>query len=309
MNIQEWLLQLGTVPTIMQSRLLYSVTALIVLYIIRWVSIILLHRFNRDVRQNYYLRSVINWLFFVVLLFVLGWLWIENIQSFATFFGLLSAGLAIALKDPIDNLAAWFFIVLNKPFQVGNRIQIGEHAGDVIDIGLFQFTINEIGNWVDADQSTGRIIHIPNAKVFSESQANYNRGFKYIWNEIGVLVTFESDWKKAKEILVNVATHYTAVVLPEDVEFEMKQQLNKAAQRHMLFYRILTPKVYTTVKDSGVMLSMRYLCQPQKRRDSEEIIWEHILEDFAKHEDIDFAYPSIRYYDNVKEGKEGTKPK
>ena len=66
---------------------------------------------------------------------------------------------------------------------------------------IFMFTLMEIGNWVDADQSTGRVIHIPNGKVFKEVLANYSKGFQYIWNEIPVLVTFESNWKKAKEIL------------------------------------------------------------------------------------------------------------
>ncbi|NIP82375.1 MAG: mechanosensitive ion channel, partial [Gemmatimonadetes bacterium] len=84
---------------------------------------------------------------------------------------------------------------------VGDRIQIGAHAGDVIDQRIFQFIVLEIGNWVDADQSTGRIIHIPNGLVFREPLANYTRGMQYIWNEIRVLVTFESNWKRAKQIL------------------------------------------------------------------------------------------------------------
>ena len=71
--------------------------------------------------------------------------------------------------------------------------------GDVIDIRVFQFSILEVGNWVDADQSTGRIINIPNGKVFTETMVNYTTGFEYIWNEMPVLVTFESEWEKAKE--------------------------------------------------------------------------------------------------------------
>src|SRR5207244_2876538 len=84
--------------------------------------------------------------------------------------------------------------------RVQDRVQIGPHAGDVIDLGLFQFTLNEIGAWVQADQSSGRIIHVPNGKVFTDPVANYNKGFRYIWNEVPVVVTFESDWKKAKQI-------------------------------------------------------------------------------------------------------------
>ncbi|HAW79639.1 MAG TPA: mechanosensitive ion channel protein MscS, partial [Balneola sp.] len=68
------------------------------------------------------------------------------------YFGLLSAGLAIALKDPVTDLAAWMFIIWRKPFDVGDRIELGKSKGDVIDIRPFKFTILEIGNWVDADQ-------------------------------------------------------------------------------------------------------------------------------------------------------------
>ncbi len=82
---------------------------------------------------------------------------------------------------------------------MGDRIQVGNFAGDVIDLRIFQFTLMEIGNWVDADQSTGRVIHIPNGKVFTEMLANYSKGFHYIWNEIPFLVTFESNWKKQKK--------------------------------------------------------------------------------------------------------------
>jgi len=90
---------------------------------------------------------------------------------------LLSAGIAIALKDVFVNLAGFIFIMWRQPLEVGHRIQIGEVAGDVVDIRPFQFTILEIGNWVDADQSTGRMIHIPNGKIFTENLANYHFGF------------------------------------------------------------------------------------------------------------------------------------
>ena len=76
---------------------------------------------------------------------------------------------------------------------------------DVIDQRLFRFTLLEIGNWVEADQSTGRVIHVPNSWVFTEDIANYTAGFSYIWNELPVLVTFESDWRRAKRLLQSIA--------------------------------------------------------------------------------------------------------
>ena len=63
---------------------------------------------------------------------------------------------------------------------MGDRIQIGEHSGDVIDIAIFKFTLMEIGHWVETDQSTGRVLHVPNGQVFQATVANYSQGFKYI---------------------------------------------------------------------------------------------------------------------------------
>ncbi len=178
---------------------------------------------------------------------------------------------------------------------------IGQHAGDVIDIRFFQFTINEIGNWVDADQSTGRIIHIPNGQVFSISQANYNQGFTHIWHEIGVMVTFESNWKKAKEILENIINTHA-----DQLSDRAEQRLLEASKKFMIFYSQLTPFVYIKVHDSGVMLTIRYLTLPKRKRITEHKIWEDILDQFAEQDDVDFAYPTQRIYYNLKEGKPGT---
>jgi small-conductance mechanosensitive channel len=76
----------------------------------------------------------------------------------------------------------------------------------------------------------------------------------------------------------------------------------------MIFYSTLTPSVYTHVKDSGVLLTIRYLCEPRRRRDSQQAIWEDILKKFAECDDIDFAYPTQRFYNNSVEGKTGTRP-
>ena len=57
------------------------------------------------------------------------------------------------------------------------------------------------------------------------------------------------------------------------------------------------------VAESGVELTIRYLCDPRKRRSSLEAIWENILTEFAKHNNIDFAYPTERRFNNISEGK------
>ena len=66
----------------------------------------------------------------------------------------------------------------------------------VIDIGVLKTTILEVGNWVDADQSTGRIT-IPNAKVVTDQLANSHGGF-LMYGMRFRSITSESDWKNQK---------------------------------------------------------------------------------------------------------------
>jgi small-conductance mechanosensitive channel len=132
--------------------------------------------------------------------------------------------------------------------------------------------------------------------------ANYSGGFNYIWHEIGVMVTFESNWQKAKDILTRIVNEHS-----EHISKPAEQRIKEASKKYMIFYKNLTPIVYTAVKDSGVMLTMRFLCDPRQRRSYEQIIWELVLKEFGKCDDVDFAYPTQRFYNNMSEGKPGTK--
>jgi small-conductance mechanosensitive channel len=144
---------------------------------------------------------------------------------------------------------------------------------------------------------------VPNHLIFTEALANYNQGFPYIWHEIPVLITFESNWEKAKKMLFEIAQTSS-----HQFSEAAAKRIKEASKKFMVFYTTLTPTVYTTVKDSGVLLTIRYMTEPRKRRGSEEEIWEAILTRFGKCNDIDFAYPTQRFYDNLQEGKKGTKP-
>ncbi|MBC8385847.1 MAG: mechanosensitive ion channel [Candidatus Cloacimonetes bacterium] len=279
-------------------KIVKSVILIFLFWIIHFVLRIIFYKKISDVKTRYRWQKISSYIVVFIGIIVVGRVWSEGVQSLATYLGLVSAGVAIALKDPISNIAGWIFIIAHRPFEVGDRIQVEDFAGDVIDLSLFQFSILEIGNWVDADQSTGRIIHIPNGKLFTCEFANYDKGFKFIWNEIPVLITFESDWQKAKIILAEIADKHKEVT-SKNVE----QQIRKATRKFMIFYKNLTPIVYTEVKDSGVLLTIRYLCETRNRRGSKQEIWEDVLTAFSKHKDIDLAYPTRRFFDNLKEGK------
>ncbi len=289
--LENILRQIPFIDSPFMIRIVKSIVFLAVLWLLKLIINLVLLRRIKDLKVHYQWRKILNTVTVILGIIIIGRVWYEGVQSIVTYLGLLSAGVAVALKDPISNLAGWLFIVSRKPFDVGDRIQLGEFAGDVIDLSAFQISILEIGNWVHADQSTGRIIHIPNGKIFTQDLANYDKGFKYIWNEIRVLITFESNWRKAKEILLNVANNKG-----EHITSAMERQIKRAARKFMIYYRNLTPIVYTDVKESGVQLTIRHLCETRRRRGYTEAMWEDILTEFAKHDDIDLAYPTTRFY-------------
>jgi len=282
----------------MQMHLLVTIVVIGVLWIVERIVLAIAYRRFTDPWTRYRWRKSVTYLFLAIGVLVIGREWLEGFKSLATFLGIVSAGIAISLRDPLANLAGWAFLVWSGPFEVGDRIEIAKHKGDVIDIHLFQFTLNEIGAWVDADQSTGRIVHIPNQLVFTEAVANYDKGFKYVWNEVPVLVTYESNWSKAKEILTQIAFKHA-----EHLTAEAERDLLAASRQYLINYKKLTPIVYTSTTASGILLTVRYLIEPRRRRGTVSAIWDEILTEFAKAKDIELAYHTVRSFANPIEGK------
>ena len=296
-QFSTWLHNLTNIEQDILGKIVISIFVVVVLKIIHLIVLKIMWKNIEEPLKRYRWKKTLTYIFVFIGFLILGRVWLQAFQSLATFLGLLTAGLAIALKDIITDIAGWIFIVWRRPFEVGDRIQVGKHAGDVIDIRLFQFSLLEIRNWVDADQSTGRVIHIPNNQVLNDVLANFSKGFQYIWDEIPVLITFESNWQKAKTILQQIGNKHAEHVTPH-----AERRIKEASRKFMIFYKNLTPTVYTSVKNSGVLLTIRYLCEPRHRRASEHAIWEDILIAFNNTEGIDLAYPTQRiYYENLKD--------
>ncbi len=284
-----------------QNRILSSLMIILLLGLVRYLFLKYLWRKSENPELRYRWQKISVYIAFFLGVVLVGRVWFAGISSITTFLGLITAGLAIALQDIVKSIAGWFFLLWRRPFVVGDRVEIGDIKGDVIDIRLFKFTLAEVGNWVDADQSTGRVVHLSNHLILSEKIANYTQGFNFVWHEIPVLITFESDWKKAKTLLRGIAVNIAG-----DIAEEAKKHVKEASKKYLIYYKHVEPIVYTTVKDSGVLLTMRYMVNPRSRRGIEEAMWENILQTFAAEPDIDLAYPTVRYYRLPDESVTGT---
>nr|WP_300003900.1 mechanosensitive ion channel family protein [Tissierella sp.] len=269
------------------------------IFIIAFMSIFyffirkILYRLVDDNKVYYRVKKSVSYLIVLLTFILVGRVWFMGVQSLATFIGLFSAALAIVMKDVILNIAGWAYIILKSPFRVGDRIEIDGIAGDVIDIQVFSFALMEIRNWVDADQSTGRIVYVPNVVIFNEALLNYSTGIPYIWNEIPIAIPFESNWRKAKGILNDIADRYGEVI-----STQAEESIKEASKKFSLYNAQLEPTVYTKIdnESASIILTIRYMCSYRNRRGSAENIYEDILDEFMKHEDIEFAYPTQIIY-------------
>ncbi len=286
MDIGEWISGQLADP----GRILQTLFVVAVLVVIRWLVLRAVHARLEDSASYFRTRKWLAYSTFGIGAWLSVGIWTERGTSLGTYLGILSAGIAIALADVLENMAGWAFIVLRRPFKVGDRIEIEGRGGDVVDIRVFRFTMLEIGGWVDADQSTGRLVHVPNGKVFSEQVMNYTEGFPYIWDEIGVMVTFESDWRRTEEILAAALSDHA----PNTTDGTIAKAIRQAAQQYLIRYTHLSPNTYVDVKDSGVMIRGRYLVPARQRRYVTDKLWRAILEAFDAEPTVDLAYPTTR---------------
>jgi len=241
------------------------------------VTALLLPRLtNRATRYN--VRRVLNLLVFLLVVFsaisVLFVGWYGAVVSL----GLLSLIFGFALQAPITSFFAWIYILARSPYRVGDRVRIGDSAGDVIDVGYLDTTLWEIGGeFLSTDHPSGRIIRFPNSTVFKEPVYNYSWPlFPYIWNEITVQVAYQSDLE------------FVAQVMTETVEEEIGSRM---AERIQIYRSLLaeTPvdKLDVAERPSVVFridpvtwvdATVRYLVAPRNAGRRKTVLTRRILE-------------------------------
>jgi len=272
-------------------RLLWTIGIVTTAIVLRFVIVRVVRRRVDDPEIWYRTQKLVSYggTMIVLLSVTLIWLSTSNVGAWV---GLASAGIAIALSDVLRNFVGWGYILLRRPFKIGDRIEINGQAGDVVDVRSQRFSIIEIRNWVDADQSTGRLVHIPNGAVFLTHLANFTAGFPFIWHELPLLVTFESDWKRA-EVLMNEALAENAPSMASD---EARKAIREAATEYRIRYTHLTPTTYVAVKDSGVMITGRVIIPVRSRRHVDTTMWRSLLEKLEDEPNVELAYPTVRTY-------------
>ena len=275
------------------NKLFWSIVGIIVVYALIALSVRI---FTRLIKGHERLHKTRKWLYYIgaaaVLVTMIG-IWSESLGEIALTVGVLGAGLALALQSPVVNMAGWLFVVIQRPYDMGDRIEINNIAGDVIDIRLFKTVVLEI--YADGagkgSQSTGRVADFPNSLVFSNTLYNYTRGFDYLWNEYPIVLTFESDWQKATQILEKIVNEHTL-----KYESGARSEIEKMSKSYLIQYGALTPIVLMAIRDSGIELGLRYITPARGRRVIRDAISQDILIAFDAEPKIELAYPTYRIF-------------
>lgn len=252
-----------------------------IIKVIRFIIVKVYTKFVEDARKRYLYNQKVNLisnLIFAVIIFLILNPYMKNVITIISF---VSAALTLALREMITNWFAGLYIKIKKPFKVEDRIEIDSKKGDVINISDLSFEMLEVGERVYGEQSTGIIVHLPNSIVFSKPIKNYNKAFKYIWNEILVEVPLDADIEKTKDVLYKIINKNEIV---KRIPKKMSDQVDDVSLEYRIYYNKLKPIIYTKVVDSHVELYIRYLVHPKKNRDVENEVWLDILEAYKNKE-------------------------
>lgn len=271
------------------ANVVASLTVVVVLLLLRRVLIRAISNTD-DPETVFRARKTVTYSVVVLGGLALSWIWFDAIDNLGTYLGLVSAGIAIGLSDLLKNIVGWAYILIRRPFKIGDRIEISGMRGDVIDIRLFRFSMMEVsGSFVQAEQATGRLTHVPNGFVFTAAVANYTEGFPFVWHEVELLVTFESDWRAARLLLESAITRVAHQHLDQS-----EAAIRRTARAYNIKIGAVTPITYLTVADSGVKLTGRFLIDPRTRRIEDEQVWIELLDGFAANDELELAYPTSR---------------
>ncbi|KGK97775.1 mechanosensitive ion channel protein MscS [Methanococcoides methylutens] len=260
---------------------LQSVIIILIFYAIKAVIENVIRVRIHDTKERYTFRKAISIIITFLALAFLFAVWFKETTGLIVAYGILSAGIAIALQDLLKSIAGGIIILVSRPFRAGDRIEVDNIIGDVLDIRNFSTSLMEIQEWVDGDQYTGRLVQLPNSFILSDKVKNYTKDFSFIWDELQIMLVYGSNWKKAEDIALKVAKE----TLYGFEESAKKELLNMGEKYFITTYDVET-KLYMKLQENWIDIRLRYVVDPRQRRKIRNNLVQKLLEAYDQEEDI-----------------------
>ena len=261
-----------------RKLILSAIVVLVSLVLRRFLHLLIVARLSDDSPYIYIVRKVASYLVNVLAALLIFGIWVQQLGDLLVALGILGAGLAFALQEVIGSIAGWVTIVAGQPFAIGDRVETGGIRGDVVDVSVLRTTLMEIGNWLGGDHNTGRIVTVSNAFIFKEPLFNYSRHLHYIWDEIKLPISYESDWQQAVTIM-------TAAVAQQPLYQELlpraQEERRRARRQFAIKITPLEPRVFVRLTDNWIELGLIYPVDTDSRRVFRSEISQRILAEFT----------------------------
>ena len=226
--------------------------------------------------QRYHARKTMAAAAHIVILIFVAILFADRLKHVGFAVGLFGAGVVVALQDVIASFGGFIAIGLSNLYRVGDRIQVNETRGDVIDISTMRTTVMETGNWVSGDLYNGRIVRIPNNAVLKGPVFNYSQGFRFVWDEIKVRLTCASDHQQAREMLLRVAKETVS-----DYLVEAQASWKQVVENYKLEHPMLEPTVNLQASGESLEFSLSYIVDYTRRTMVKDRLFTKIVDEVA----------------------------
>lgn len=267
----------------------YTFLALSIIYLIfRVLFEELISNRLKTAKTKYSFNKTVSILYIVFFLFALLSIWVEQTETLLLSYGLIGAGIAVSLQDVFKNFAGGIVVFLTGIYRIGDRIEINSKIGDVMDIGVFYTTIMEIGEWVDGNQATGRLTIIPNSNVLSSNVNNYTKDHNFIWNEITIPLTFDSDWKEAIKTILHIVKTETEIIATR-----AEKEISKLGEKYYFPKKPVEPVIFLTLTDNWINFNIRYVTDTRERRVWRDKLSRLLLSEIEKSKKIKIASENI----------------
>jgi small-conductance mechanosensitive channel len=266
------------------SKLIIITLWLILIFTVRYFVNKALNKSIKNVDNKYKARKAFNLISYLFIVVILLFVFRDKIGQFGVTLGLAGAGIAFALQEVIVSFAGWLYISFSGVISTGDRVEIGEVKGDIIDVGILTTTLMELGNWVDGDLYNGRIFSITNSYVLKEKVYNYSAEFPFLWDEMAIPIRIESDFKAAKvlftKILIEVCGEYSDA---------SQKKWNSLTNKYRVETAQVSPMVTLKFNENYITYTLRYVVDYKSRRMIQDMISSKILEAVSQHNEINIA--------------------
>jgi small-conductance mechanosensitive channel len=236
-------------------------------------------RYAHDIQRRYQLLVVRRIVIWGLMIFVTGLSLVSEISSFATFAGLITAGVAVAMQSVLVSVTGYFFLIGKYGIRVGDRVQIGNVTGEVIDIGLVRMHLLEL-NPTGALGPTGRVVAFPNLVVFQGTGGLFRQipGVSLSWRELPLTLPVVSDYGALKARLLAAVN---AVIERYRVEITRQSEVI-ASRTEVTSTHEWDPQVQMHLLEGRMQAVIRYPVQAADATQVDEQVSEAVLKVLAE---------------------------